>query len=293
MAIYVDELGVVAHWPSQFGESEPEEEEEEGFEHLEEEHPLVNDDAQQNQPTSKKKATAGKTKTRTRWNCEMNSQLASSVRIKRPYMKENTNIGREDVNKVWSHIQQGLLTQRGFASGVSVQACKKKFWELYKTFKTENARLETVTGNLPEEYGPYEQDMVQIMKEYEPKRQSQEDAKAVEAAKLAKAVRSETPQCGVAVVVVRVRTVRNPKSALDTVGHQQPLSRICSWVPSSQPKKVRRTRRLNRKSAIVNMTFADGTWTLGVRRLWHVLKRSRRKGKSPRRKGSRPWSLCR
>ena len=75
---------------------------------MEEEDPMVNDDAQQKQPTSKKKATARKTKTQIRWNRDMNSQLASSARIKRPYMKENTRIGREDENKAWSHIQQGL-----------------------------------------------------------------------------------------------------------------------------------------------------------------------------------------
>jgi hypothetical protein len=41
----------------------PEAEEEGGFELVEEEDPMVNNDAQQKQPASKKKATARKTKT--------------------------------------------------------------------------------------------------------------------------------------------------------------------------------------------------------------------------------------
>jgi hypothetical protein len=157
MPTYVDDLtNIAAYWPWRDDESVPEAEEEGGFELVEEEDPMVNDDAQQKQTASKKKATARKTKTQIRWTRVMNSQLASSERIERPYMKENTKIGREDEMKAWGHVQQGLLSLLGFASGVSVQACKKKFWELYKTFKIENARSETATGNLPEAYyGPY------------------------------------------------------------------------------------------------------------------------------------------
>jgi hypothetical protein len=144
-------------------------------------------------------------------------------------MKENTNIRKEDEKKVWHHIQQGLLKLPRFASGVSEKQCKKKLG-IVQDFQNREREVENATGNLLEEYEAYERDMVQIMKEYEPKRQSQEDAKAVEAARLARvlqdlAVWPETPPCGVAVIVVRLTMVRNPKSPLDSVGHQQPPSR--------------------------------------------------------------------
>jgi hypothetical protein len=111
----MDETGVEINGPSQDGESEPEEEEEEGFEPPEEGDPEFNWDGSKKQPTSKKKGT----KTQTCWNREMHSQLASLVLVKKPYMKENTKIGKEDEKKVWHHIQQGLLNLPRFASGVS------------------------------------------------------------------------------------------------------------------------------------------------------------------------------
>jgi len=116
----------------------------------------------------------------------MNAQLTSLVRVKKPYMKASTKEGRDDEKKAWRLMQSGLLSLPTFASGVSVEALKKKFWVLYTAFTIENNKLETATGNLPEEYGPFEQDMVHIKKEYEPKRQSQEDAKEAEKAKLEK-----------------------------------------------------------------------------------------------------------
>jgi len=53
----MDELGVDFNGPSHVGESESEEEEEEGFRHPEEGDPLVNYDGSQKQPTSKKQPT--------------------------------------------------------------------------------------------------------------------------------------------------------------------------------------------------------------------------------------------
>ena len=100
----------------------------------------------------------------------MNAQLTSLVRVKKPYMKASTKEGRDDEKKAWRLVQSGLLSLRMFASGVSVEALKKKFWVLYTAFTIENNKLETATGNLPEEYGPFEQDMVHIKKEYELKR---------------------------------------------------------------------------------------------------------------------------
>jgi hypothetical protein len=52
----MDEIGVEINGPSQDGESEPEEEEE-GFEHLEEGDLEVNWDGSKKQPTSKTKGT--------------------------------------------------------------------------------------------------------------------------------------------------------------------------------------------------------------------------------------------
>ena len=121
----MDEMGVEINGPSQDGESEPEEEEEEGVEHPEEGDPLFNWDGSKKQPTSKKKGTPEYTKTQTRWNREMHPQLASLVSVKKPYMKENTKIGKGDAKKVWHHIWQGLLKLPRFASGVSEKQCKK------------------------------------------------------------------------------------------------------------------------------------------------------------------------
>jgi len=105
-------------------------------------------------------------------------------------MKESNKIGRKQEKKAWGHVQQGFLSLPAFASGVSIESCKKKLWELYKTFTIENEISETATRNLPEAYGPYEQDMVQNKKVYEPKRQTQENAKVADAAKLAKALKA-------------------------------------------------------------------------------------------------------
>jgi len=129
---------------------------------------LVNYDGTPKQQASQKKATAKKVQIR--WTPDMNAQLTSLVRIKKPYMKASTKEGRDDEKKAWRLMQSGLLSLPTFASGVSVEALKKKFWVLYTAFTIENNKLETATGNLPEEYGPFEQDMVHIKKEYELKR---------------------------------------------------------------------------------------------------------------------------
>mmetsp|Transcript_14139 Transcript_14139/g.23931 ORF Transcript_14139/g.23931 Transcript_14139/m.23931 type:complete len:327 (-) Transcript_14139:308-1288(-) len=153
-------------------------------EHPEEVDPLFNWDGTP-KLSSNKRGEPGYQKPMLRWNRPMMGSLSSLVRIKKPHMKDNTKVGKEDEGKCWGFVTKGLLILPDFANGVSEKAVKKKFWDMYKAFKAQNSKLESATGNLPEEYGDYERDMIAIMKEYEPKRQSQEDAKAVDKARLA------------------------------------------------------------------------------------------------------------